>query len=166
MAKYSITDTTLTAIADAIREKAGKSDAMTPAQMAEMIAGLKTGGEFATATCTVAEKTAIDQVTISHDLGRQPVYGVWWVEETTLLSSDAATGSRMMVFGYIDALGMRAAYTKGNASSSNSTSLTYVFSSISQTAINYKLKPDTLGFFSSAYNGYIQAGTTIRGVVW
>ena len=44
MAKYTINDTTLTGIADAIRAKGGTSAALTPAQMAEAIAAIQAGG--------------------------------------------------------------------------------------------------------------------------
>lgn len=43
MAEYLIQDTTLDAIADAINAKTGGSAAMTPAEMAEAIAGIETG---------------------------------------------------------------------------------------------------------------------------
>ena len=44
MAKYSIEDSTLSAIAEAIREKGGTTEAMTPADMAEAIAAIQAGG--------------------------------------------------------------------------------------------------------------------------
>lgn len=44
MAKYTINDTTLTSIADAIRAKGGTSAALTPAQMPEAIAAIQAGG--------------------------------------------------------------------------------------------------------------------------
>ena len=44
MAKYTINDTTLTSIADAIRAKGGTSAALTPAQMAEAISAIQAGG--------------------------------------------------------------------------------------------------------------------------
>lgn len=44
MAKYTINDTTLTSIADAIRAKGGTTAALTPAQMAEAIAAIQAGG--------------------------------------------------------------------------------------------------------------------------
>lgn len=44
MAKYTINDTTLTSIADAIRAKGGTSAALTPSQMAEAIAAIQAGG--------------------------------------------------------------------------------------------------------------------------
>jgi hypothetical protein len=44
MAKYTINDTTLTGIADAIRAKGGTSAALTPAQMPEAIAAIQAGG--------------------------------------------------------------------------------------------------------------------------
>ena len=43
MKKYVITDATLSAIADAIRAKTGKADAMTPAQMPAEIGGISVG---------------------------------------------------------------------------------------------------------------------------
>lgn len=42
--KYAINDTTLIAIGDAIREKTGKTDAMTPEQMPTEIAAITGGG--------------------------------------------------------------------------------------------------------------------------
>lgn len=44
MAVYTIQDTTLTAIADAINAKTGGSSAMSPAQMATAIANIPSGG--------------------------------------------------------------------------------------------------------------------------
>lgn len=44
MAKYSINGSTLTAVADAIREKGGTSDALTPEAMAAAIAAIAAGG--------------------------------------------------------------------------------------------------------------------------
>ncbi len=44
MAKYSIENSTLTAIADAIREKMGTTTLYTPAQMASVISAIQTGG--------------------------------------------------------------------------------------------------------------------------
>ena len=44
MAKYTINDTTLTSIADAIRAKGGTSAALTPTQMPEAIAAIQAGG--------------------------------------------------------------------------------------------------------------------------
>lgn len=44
MAKYTINDTTLTAIADAIREKSGTTGGIDPANMAALIAAIEAGG--------------------------------------------------------------------------------------------------------------------------
>lgn len=44
MAKYTIEDTTLTSIADAIREKCGSTEMCCPTNMASLIAGIPTGG--------------------------------------------------------------------------------------------------------------------------
>ena len=45
MSEYLIQDTTLTAIADAIREKTGGTDQMTPDQMATEISNIKSGDD-------------------------------------------------------------------------------------------------------------------------
>lgn len=44
MSKVFIEETSLSAIGDAIRSKTGTSDLMNPAQMAEAITGITTGG--------------------------------------------------------------------------------------------------------------------------
>ena len=44
MSEYLIQDTTLTAIADAIREKTGGTDQMTPEQMATEISNIQASG--------------------------------------------------------------------------------------------------------------------------
>ena len=44
MAVYTIQDTTLTDIADAIREKTGTSDTYKPTEMADAIAAIEAGG--------------------------------------------------------------------------------------------------------------------------
>ena len=46
MAKYSIDDSTLIAIGDAIREKNGTSETMTPAEMAAAISAIEAGGGY------------------------------------------------------------------------------------------------------------------------
>lgn len=52
MAEYLIKDTTLTSIADAIREKTGKNDLLTLDQMATEIASIETGGSLEPITIT------------------------------------------------------------------------------------------------------------------
>ena len=64
MAKYTINDTTLTSIADAIRAKGGTSAALTPAQMAEAIAAIQAGGggggvEWITGTITMSSDKGV-----------------------------------------------------------------------------------------------------------
>lgn len=49
MAKYSIEDSTLIAIGDAIREKNDTTESMTPAEMAEAISAIETGGDSSAA---------------------------------------------------------------------------------------------------------------------
>lgn len=58
MAKYTINDTTLTAIADAIREKSGTTGGIDPADMAALIAAIESGGvEVEVGTFVPAEST-------------------------------------------------------------------------------------------------------------
>lgn len=53
---YTIQDTTLIDIADAVREKTGAATDMSPAEMATAIRSIITGGTAAPATCTVTLK--------------------------------------------------------------------------------------------------------------
>jgi hypothetical protein len=53
MARYSIEDTTLINIADAIRNKTGSTEPMQVADFAEEIGGISAGGEAALETCAV-----------------------------------------------------------------------------------------------------------------
>ena len=62
MAKYSIEDSTLVAIGDAIREKNGTTETMTPAEMAEAISAIEAGGnsEAEDLLVQVIEKTTTE----------------------------------------------------------------------------------------------------------
>lgn len=69
----------LIAIADAVREKAGTTEAMTLTQIAETIAGIETGGggaKTAYGTLTLSEKISAadrsDATIVSHNLGVVP----------------------------------------------------------------------------------------------
>lgn len=55
MAKYVIEDTTLTNIANAIREKTGKTDAITPSNFDTEIAGIQSGGSIVTKGLVINE---------------------------------------------------------------------------------------------------------------
>lgn len=59
MSLYSIQDTTLTDIADAIRSKTGKTASMTPAEMVDEIESISGGTSVRTATGTVSGSEAI-----------------------------------------------------------------------------------------------------------
>ena len=60
MAKYSIEDSTLVAIGDAIREKSGTTETMTPSEMATAISAIEAGGnsEAEELLVQVIEKTS------------------------------------------------------------------------------------------------------------
>lgn len=73
MAKKVVDETSLTSIANAIREKTGASDALVfPTGMVEAIAGIETGGgvTFASGLIDIAEETK--EITVTHNLGRVP----------------------------------------------------------------------------------------------
>lgn len=73
MSKYSIDSSTLTAIADAIREKGGTSDPILAEGMAAAIAAIEAGGGCAIGTITPAD-TSIDVLEIDHNLGAIPEF--------------------------------------------------------------------------------------------
>lgn len=69
MAEYIIQDITLTAIADAIREKTGETAALTPAAMSEAIKGIKI---LDVGSVTPTEDTNVSNYGIAHGLGATP----------------------------------------------------------------------------------------------
>ena len=71
MAKGLIKDSTLTAIANAIREKTETTATMLPSEMAALIQGI-TGAKMTYGAQTLAPKQALSSVTITHDLGAIP----------------------------------------------------------------------------------------------
>lgn len=82
----------LTAIADAIRAKAGTSDAMTLAGMAEAIAAISAGGGGATidsGTYTPAEKTSVLYVKsdVLEEKKTNPSYFMFWKNLSNTYSS-------------------------------------------------------------------------------
>ena len=88
MAKYTINDTTLTSIADAIRAKGGTSAALTPAQMAEAIAAIQAGGGGGlvyTTSITPAENNSAATLigTITHNFGEVPTLFIVYTEEAS-----------------------------------------------------------------------------------
>lgn len=101
MAEYIAKDTALTAVADAIREKAGSSDPLAfPAGFVEAIAGISAGGglpfegatSFASGAFTPAEDVC--NVEISHNLGRVPVGAMFVLSNGKL---NYATNTKIMV---------------------------------------------------------------------
>ena len=92
MAKYTINDTTLTGIADAIRAKGGTTAALTPAQMAEAIAAIEAGGGgggYKTGTFTLAEFRGLrnNVYVIDHGLNSMPSYIFVYVEEPLAMTA-------------------------------------------------------------------------------
>lgn len=85
MAKKVVDDTSLTSIANAIREKTGASDALVfPTGMVEAIAGIETGGgvDFSTIGLTkCAIGTTIGKNTFQHNLGAYPKMVIIWADD-------------------------------------------------------------------------------------
>ncbi|MCD8050282.1 MAG: hypothetical protein LUE89_01185 [Clostridiales bacterium] len=76
MGKVLVTETHLSAIADAIRMQNGEETTYKPGEMAAAIAALDTtGGAYATGTVTL-ERTvySTNALTVTHDLGRMPSF--------------------------------------------------------------------------------------------
>lgn len=75
MAKYSIEDTTLTSIADAIREKAGTTGEIDTSQMAESILAIKGGLSLDVVTASDLPDTVVDgQIVVITDTTPGTVY--------------------------------------------------------------------------------------------
>lgn len=88
MAEYIIQDSTLTAIADAIREKTGGTAVLTPAEMATMITGIETGGGLPDGVSAIASGTFTPTSTITtsysveHGLGTTPDFFIVVASDT------------------------------------------------------------------------------------
>ena len=82
MAEYLIQGDTLTAIANAIRAKTGDTAMMTAADMAGLIEGISTGGEYVatTGTKTWSSLTGMSSgsTVVTHNLGAKPdIFAIW-----------------------------------------------------------------------------------------
>lgn len=92
MAEYLIQDTTLTEIADAIRAKTGKTDAIPTTDMASEIAGIQTGtGGGSVETCTV-----------TYNNRDESIYGMSWCTiENDNICGKAYLGDDWAVSDYV-----------------------------------------------------------------
>lgn len=93
MSEYLIQGKSLTDIADAIREKAGSADAMTPAEMVEAILGIQASGGVAFGTLTVAADRETN-FSVHHGLNKLPSAFVLYRESDT--EEGSATGGGMI----------------------------------------------------------------------
>lgn len=110
-------DAGLTAIANAIREKAGSSDALAfPDAMAAAIAAIEGGGGNV-AYGTVTPTTTGSCVTLDHNLGTIPTVGVWCRVNSASISSTTemvalyqpATAEGCRIYSYQSAITISAA---------------------------------------------------------
>ena len=111
MAEYRVQDTSLSAIAEAIKAKAGTSDSMVfPEGFVEMIEGISVSGgggvKFTTGTFIPAESTMI--YTVTHGMGQTPDIVVYWTESAT-------TEAQTYIFGANARRGIIDVDTEGNA---------------------------------------------------
>ena len=99
MSEYLIQSKTLTAIADAIREKTGASDMMTPEGMAAAIADIQAGGGFPNGT----EWTMVELPDISNRIiGIAYLGGVWFASTYSsglLVSNDGKNWRQSSIIG-------------------------------------------------------------------
>lgn len=101
MAKYSIEDSTLSAIADSIRAKTGKTAAMTPEAMPAEIEGIEAGG----GTCTVTFYSKTGQAPVSQS-GKiayingdgNPVSGTWSLTTSSFTGSSFVVAKNSLIY--------------------------------------------------------------------
>ena len=90
MAKYSIEDSTLTGIADAIREKNGTTENISPTDMAAAILAISSGDggglKYEIGQFTVASDT--QSTTVHHNLGETPYFMMVWTDHWAGLTAD------------------------------------------------------------------------------
>ena len=78
MSKYLIEDTSLTAVANAIREKTGLEDNLIfPASFTEAIEGISSSAAFVSGSVTLAAAGAVN---IEHNLNRVPQFLIMWAD--------------------------------------------------------------------------------------
>lgn len=100
MSKYSIDSSTLTAIADAIREKGGTSDPILAESMAAAIEAIEVGGEWKVTSGEIVfseEQILTGTWEIAHGLASEPLFAVVttdYVLRSTSLFGMAAYGRR------------------------------------------------------------------------
>ena len=157
-------DAGLTAIANAIREKAGSSDVLAfPDAMAAAIAAIEAGGgggsAFATGTYTAVENVGATNVEITHGLGVIPKTIMWFVTAPT----GKVYAERPLLALFCDEYGCS---TCGNASSGSTATMNYQVG----TYKIEKLNPteETIKLSDSMYisGGSIMAGFTVTWAVW
>ena len=107
--KYSIDGSTLTDIADAIREKTGDTAALTAAAMAEAIAGISGGGggglEYESGTFAPTEDVTKPFMSFSKNHSTLPFITI--VVDVTNSYSNVANSGYVTVYVNFDALGVK-----------------------------------------------------------
>lgn len=170
MAEYMIQGETLTAIANAIREKTGGTANLSPEQMAAEISNISAGGALpigisalASGTYTSASNASGD-LTITHNLGKVPNFAI------LLLCDDISTniGPALAILYYFQLYkpiydGSNYYNVRGNAC--------YIGSSGTLNTTNVSSTDDSLAptentvTFKGHSTGRINAGSTYRWVV-
>lgn len=167
MGEYLIQGETLTGIADAIREKVGSSDGIDPANMAEMIAGIQSGGGgggVAMGSYVFAETKSYLQThdRVKHGLGRVPTH---MIQLLRMSDGTTVTGGYRVVYVYINEQGAKA------YQASNSTGYFLKMASSSNDTFSVRHEPTEtdlrlFGAYTGIYSGNGNAGDEVLWFVW
>lgn len=153
-------DAGLTAIANAIREKAGSSDVLAfPTAMVDAIAAIESGGGgVATGTITPTSSSAI---TVEHGLGNIPSLIVFFATNTQVTTK----WKQMLVVGSVinDEFVQHEIY--GYGGTNMTMSVNSFFSDMRTMANNSIVYVTDSTFNITCKEGEVQAGTTYRWVV-
>ena len=133
---YRVEESSLTAVADAIREKRGTSEGLTfPEGFVQAVAGIQAGGG-GIATGLVSPTEDIDRTTgilITHNLGKIPRVAIVYRETQLDLIRDDTVASGELAFGYsINGTHSGVVYKYGS-------SITSSLSLATMTTISYKV---------------------------
>ena len=162
----------LTATANAIREKAGNSDAClwdASTGFASLIAAIQAGGGGAVlwGTFTVSEDTKT--VTLDHNFGKIPIFGCWALadigaqtyEKNDCLFGLAIEEIKTQALGYASSASTTATTSKtASAYFCKNFSMTYTVAGNNYTFVNAKI--NTIQITTSSSSRFFRAGKTYQ----
>lgn len=145
MGKMFINDTTLSSIADAIREKGGTTDAMLPGEMAGKIQAISAG--YAVKNGSFKLTSAGNSVTVD-GLGGTPAHVVVWMSLYPTSSIAIGSGSMIMMMSTIGDI--RCLRVMGSSIYVYEQGSTYF--NITPTSNGFTLKSNIGNFAATSYN--------------